>query len=418
MKLCIFEDEKVSNFIPLTWSRPVYLLRCGMTSLAKRISIAYPNMELVYHCRDFLTETVAETTGSAVNVFEDDRYLCINGRVVFGKDIASHIPLDVDNRLYCSNGIEIAAVLSGECVNILNQNAGKLWNFRQMFPGLSVETIEAKAFEYPWDIINTNGDLLSEDFHGRVFESAHSNCSLINKNDWESVHLINESTIAIGTDTILKPGVVLDAENGPIVIGAGSVVMPNAVIEGPVFIGENSLVKAGARIGKGTTIGEYCKVGGEISSSIIHSYSSKQHDGFLGNSYLGQWVNIGAGTNTSNLKNNYKNVKVTVGNKEIDTGSLFLGLIMGDHSKTGINTMFNTGTVVGVSCNIFGGGFPPKYIPSFSWGGSEKLEEYKIGKALETAQHVVSRRKMKLSVAFRSLITYIFENSSGERAKF
>jgi len=157
-------------------------------------------------------------------------------------------------------------------------------------------------------------------------------------------------------------------------------------------------------------------VGGELEETIVHSYSNKQHDGFLGHSYLGMWVNLGADTNNSDLKNNYGNVKVYVDGEMVDSGSMFVGLTMGDHSKSGINTMFNTGTVVGVSCNVYGGGFPPKFIPSFTWGGAEGLVEYRLDKALETARAVMNRRKIDLTAADEKLIRGIFEATAKERA--
>ena len=158
-------------------------------------------------------------------------------------------------------------------------------------------------------------------------------------------------------------------------------------------------------------------MGGEVGSSIIHSYSNKQHEGFLGHSYLGSWINIGADTNNSDLKNNYESITVLLNGKPVDTGSQFVGLIMGDHSKTAINTMFNTGTIVGVSCNIFGAGFPPRYIPSFSWGGSDFLKPYDIGKSLEVANIVMKRRDKNLNLTGEILLRKIFEITAGERSR-
>jgi UDP-N-acetylglucosamine diphosphorylase/glucosamine-1-phosphate N-acetyltransferase len=200
----------------------------------------------------------------------------------------------------------------------------------------------------------------------------------------------------------------LDASKGPIYIGKNAHIMSHAVVQGPSFIGEGSIIKMHAAIYHNTSIGEVCKVGGEVEESIIHSYSNKQHEGFLGHAYLGSWVNIGASTNNSDLKNNYANVDVYINGKHIDSGSQFVGLIMGDHSKTAINTMFNTGTVVGVSCNIFGAGFPAKYIPSFTWGGSDFLRTYHITKSLEVAKIVMKRRGIELSETEEKLLESVF----------
>jgi UDP-N-acetylglucosamine diphosphorylase/glucosamine-1-phosphate N-acetyltransferase len=189
------------------------------------------------------------------------------------------------------------------------------------------------------------------------------------------------------------------------------------LIQGPAFIGKGSVVKAHSSIYHDTSIGEVCKVGGEIEATIIHSYTNKQHDGFLGHSYIGSWVNLGASTNNSDLKNNYSSVSVLIKGKNVDTKSQFVGLIMGDHSKTAINTMFNTGTIVGVSSNIFGSGFPPRYIPSFSWGGSDFIRNYDIEKCLEVARVVLGRRKIQLTQAEEELLRDVYEMTKHEKGK-
>lgn len=418
MKLCIYEDDMYKNFLPLSWTRPVYFLRCGIRSLSDKIEDSFPDLKPAYLCRDYLKDTVIEETDAPVNEFDDDNYLFINGRAVFGKEIALQIPQDRENVIFCSDDREIGAILTPENVKVVKKNAGSSLDFRKLLPDLSVEPIEAEYVEYPWDLLNKNGQEIKRDFEELLSETGSTVGTTLYQDHHGTFQVVNGKNVSIADSAIIKPGVVLDAENGPILISPGAEILANAVIEGPVFIGENSVIKAGARIYGSTSIGESCKVGGEVSTSIIHSFSNKQHDGFLGNSYLGKWVNLGADTNTSNLKNNYKNVTVTIEGKPVDTGTLFLGTIMGDHSRTGINTMLNTGTSVGFCCNIFGGEFPPKYIPSFSWGGSKGLTEYRFEKAMETAQHVVSRRKKKLSLAFERLSEYIFAATAEERAGY
>jgi UDP-N-acetylglucosamine diphosphorylase/glucosamine-1-phosphate N-acetyltransferase len=159
-----------------------------------------------------------------------------------------------------------------------------------------------------------------------------------------------------------------------------------------------------------------CKVGGEVEGAIIHSFSNKQHDGFLGHAYLGMWVNLGADTNNSDLKNNYGTVKVVIDGTQVDTGSMFMGLVMGDHSKSSINSMFNTGTVVGVSSNVFGSGFPPKSVPSFAWGGSEGMTTYEIERALDVARRVMGRRKVELTKAEEAVLRSVFEQTKNARS--
>ncbi|MCZ6704104.1 MAG: transferase, partial [Ignavibacteria bacterium] len=206
-----------------------------------------------------------------------------------------------------------------------------------------------------------------------------------------------------------------DASNGPVYVDENAFIHPNAVIEGPVYIGETVTIKAGASIYENVSIGKLCKIGGEVEDSVLLPYSNKQHAGFIGHSYLGSWVNLGADSNCSDLKNNYGTIKVQLNGKVVDTGSQFLGVIMGDHSKTAINTMFNTGTIVGFSCNIFGIGFPDKYIPSFSWGGSENLSTYELDKSMATAKIVMKRRDEELLPANEKLFENIFKLTTEER---
>ncbi len=194
--------------------------------------------------------------------------------------------------------------------------------------------------------------------------------------------------------------------------------MEGSIIRGPFSLGEHSTLKMGAKIYGPTTIGPFCKAGGEISNSVLFGFSNKGHDGFLGNSVLGEWCNLGADTNNSNLKNNYGIVKMHnyVENKQVSTGLQFCGLVMGDHSKTGINTMLNTGTVVGVCTNIFGGGFPGTFVPDFSWGGVGAMETYKLDKAIEVASRVLERRSLVLNEKDKNILSHIFKLTAGSRA--
>ena len=220
------------------------------------------------------------------------------------------------------------------------------------------------------------------------------------------------------TGAFIVSGAVLDASDGPIYIGRKVRIFPQSTIIGPVCVWDASWIKVGAQIYENTTIGPVCKVGGEVEESIIHGYSNKQHAGFLGHAYLGTWVNLGAGTNNSDLKNNYGTVKVTLGEKQIDTGLQFVGLTMGDHSKSAINSMFNTGTVVGVCSNIFGFGFPPKYVPSFSWGAAgETFTTYGIEKAIDVARRVMARRSIELTATEATLFRRVFDLTSDERRR-
>jgi len=210
---------------------------------------------------------------------------------------------------------------------------------------------------------------------------------------------------------------VMNTSAGPVYIGRDAEIMEGSSVRGPLALCDGSVVKMGSKLYGATTIGPYCKVGGEINNSIFFGYSNKAHDGFLGNAVIGEWCNLGADTNNSNLKNNYASVKLWnyPRNRFIDTGLQFCGLIMGDHSKCGINTMFNTGTVVGVSTNIHGSGFPRNFIPSFSWGGSGGFRVYAIKKALETAEIVMNRRNLPLTGTDIEILSHVFELSKKYR---
>jgi UDP-N-acetylglucosamine diphosphorylase/glucosamine-1-phosphate N-acetyltransferase len=226
-------------------------------------------------------------------------------------------------------------------------------------------------------------------------------------------HLVEPGWIAIGDGSTIGPGAVLDATAGPVLIGSGATVMANAVVMGPAAIGDGSSVKAAARIYGGTSIGPVCKVGGEVAGSVLQSFSNKQHDGFLGHSYVASWVNIGAATDNSDLKNNYGNVWVEIAGEVRDTGLTSVGATIGDHTKTAIGTKLNTGTVIGVFCNVLASGFPPKNIPAFSWGGPDGFVRHDIEKALDTARGVMARRGRKLTAAEERLIRGVYAEKSG-----
>src|SRR6185312_15433765 len=233
---------------------------------------------------------------------------------------------------------------------------------------------------------------------------------------------VSATNTLIGKKIFIEKGAklecaVLNSTSGPIYIGKNAEVMEGAIIKGPFSLGEESTIKAGAKIYGPTTVGPHSKVGGEVNNSVVFGYSNKAHDGFLGNSVIGEWCNLGADTNNSNLKNNYSEVKLWdyAEEKPVSTGLTFCGLIMGDHSKCGINTMFNTGTVVGVSANIYGGNFPPKFVPSFSWGGADGFVTYDIGKALETAERVYERRHKEFNKTEKDIFKEVFSLTSKHR---
>jgi UDP-N-acetylglucosamine diphosphorylase/glucosamine-1-phosphate N-acetyltransferase len=333
--------------------------------------------------------------------------LLLNGRLLATRDLPRAIPMYGEPcRYVAADGTLLALWAEGErLAELLAGRSPVQWG--GVGTELPEKGVEWPLLEWPWELFERNGE--------RITEQA-DRWPLGERPALRGVHLLDEERVFIHERAHVQPGVVLDASAGPIVIDEGATVMANAVIQGPCYVGRGSSVKIGAKIYHGTTIGPLCKVGGEVEESIFHSYSNKQHDGFLGHAYVGSWCNFGADTNNSDLKNNYSSVKLWCDGAWRDTGSLFVGLLMADHAKTGINTSLNTGTVVGVSCNLFGAGLPPKYLPSFSWGGVAGWTEYRVEDALQTAERVMGRRNVPLTGAEAALLRYIFEATASERA--
>jgi UDP-N-acetylglucosamine diphosphorylase/glucosamine-1-phosphate N-acetyltransferase len=264
---------------------------------------------------------------------------------------------------------------------------------------------EVLTVENTWDIFQKNDAAIREDFE-LLTEDRRS--QPIPK----SVNVISPENIFIEEGAKLE-FVTLNASSGPIYIGKDSEIMEGSVIRGPFALCEGAQVKLASKVYGATTVGPHSRIGGEVSNSVLFAYSNKGHDGFLGNSVLGEWCNIGADSNNSNLKNNYEEVKLWSYETEnfAKTGLQFCGLMMGDHSKCGINTMFNTGTVIGVSANIFGSGFPRNFVPSFSWGGASGFSTYITKKAFETARIVMSRRNIEFDEKEQQILEHVFEET-------
>ncbi|MFM2376527.1 MAG: hypothetical protein RLZZ165_1624, partial [Bacteroidota bacterium] len=266
------------------------------------------------------------------------------------------------------------------------------------------------GIRFPWDIFRLNGQCIREDFDHIVARQPHAPVQ-------------DRHSILYGADNVfIAPGVrmraaVINAEDGPVYFGEGVEVQEGALVHGTHAFCDHSVLNMGVKLRGESTVGPYCKVGGEIANSVIQGYSNKGHDGYLGNSVLGYWCNLGADTNTSNLKNNYTEVRVWNYRQErfARTGTLFCGLVMGDHSKCGINTMFNTGTVVGVSANVFGAGYPRNFVPSFSWGGAGGLSTFTLPKAFEVAEAVMGRRNLNLLDTDKAILTEVFARTEKYR---
>lgn len=410
-QLTVVEAAGTESFGPLTDFRAPFELVCGILPLWRKMEMQYDATEVTLLCRESLTNALRRRVPTArVNEWPSGAALLLDGRIIGDAHMPEKIPLDgPDDVVFMQHGAPIAARLGGASMTKLRgvPLPHVLDEAAERFPHEEVDGVHVA--HWPWELVHQNPIELFDDFgllrssdaaplhEGRVDKGAYLECP-------QRIH--------IGRDSRVYPGAVLVADDGPIYIADRVTILPGAVIMGPVAIGEGATIKVHAKIYAGTTIGPVCKVGGEVEETIFHGYSNKQHDGFLGHSYIGEWVNLGAGTNNSDLKNNYSHVRVRIAGREVDTGERFVGLIMGDHTKSGIGTTFNTGSVVGSCCNIFGAGLPPKEIPSFAWGGAaDGFVRYDIERFLKVARIVMGRRKMKLEPEDEQLIRDLYSKA-------
>ena len=276
-----------------------------------------------------------------------------------------------------------------------------------------LEVADARVLAYPWNLIEHSVACIEDDFARTATRGIAPDATV-----HPSAHIVEPELVAIGSKAVIRAGAVIDASDGPVMVAAGAIVMPNATVVGPVAIGAGAVIKAGAVILSGTSVGRVCKVGGEVDETIFADYSNKQHDGFLGHAYVGSWVNIGAATNNSNLKNTYGAVRMWNAGRVRDTGRQFMGVVLGDHSKTGINVVFNTGTVVGFNCNLYASEMPDAFVPSFSWGHGRDIVPYDLEKAIQTAIVVMQRRGVTFTDAHHRLFERLHDivTKSGRNA--
>ncbi len=382
MNVILFDPPAIrENLLPFTFTRPVAKIRVGILTIDEKWAHwlkATPS----FNTQPYLQKKFPLTAGN------DN--LLINGALCPDENIVAAINALDQNQVLIKDKMILAA----------RQN--DIASLADCTPIAYEQTVT--IINHVWEIFQKNASQLKIDFH------------LLTKGR-TSAGIDDKHTIVYGEENIfIEEGVtiraaILNAETGPIYLGKNSMVEEGSIIRGSFSLGEGSSVNIGAKLRGDITVGPFSKVGGEISNSVIFGYSNKAHDGFLGNSVIGEWCNFGADSNTSNLKNNYDNIKLWNHAQQefINTGNQFCGLMMGDHSKCGINTMFNSGTVVDVSSNIFGAGFPRNYIPSFSWGGPGGLATYQFDKALETAARVMKRRGIQLDAIEKEILLYLFD---------
>lgn len=399
MNILLFDTPEARNALkPFSFTRPLAKIRVGIATVEEKwkhhLSGTYSFLTEVYLSKKFALQ-------------EDEENLLINSTICPDKDLVESIKQLKLNEKLVKESTLMAFVCDRATLKKASSNFTGL-NFKKVDFDGTITQIKNK-----WDIFLLNDQEIRKDFQwicqGRTSQTIE-----------------DKHTITYGLPNIfLEEGVsiraaILNAEAGPIYIGKNAVIQEGAIIRGPVAMGEGTQINAGAKIQEATTIGPYAKVGGEIYNSVIFGYSNKAHEGFLGNTVIGEWCNLGAGTNISNLKNSYDKVKVWDYHRDgfVDTRLQFCGVFMGDHSKCGINTMLNSGTVVGVSVNLFGAGFCEQFIPSFTWGGADThTTTYRLNKALEVAENVMNRRSQRLTEEDKYILTHIFRATAIYRIK-
>jgi len=381
MKIQLVDGKHRSHLLPLTYTRPVAELRCGIITIAEK-----------YTKR-------GHEIGYGTEAYLNVKYPSIEAEVLVSGSVCP-----TDAFLEAVAGLSRGqALIQGDELLAFK---GEKWEDEpsEIIPFSGALNLITR----PWDIWSKNASELNLDF------------DLLTKDRFSAP--IDATNTVIGDRVFLEEGAkatasILNATSGPIYLAKNAEIMEGCIVRGGLALGESSALKMGAKIYGATTLGPHCKVGGEVNNSVIIGYSNKGHDGFLGNSALGEWCNLGADTNNSNLKNNYDEVKAWsyVDGRFAKTGQQFCGLIMGDHSKSGINTMFNTGTVVGVSANVYGAGFPRNFIASFTWGGPQGTMEYRIDKALDTADRMMKRRGLEVNEVEKAILEQVYALSAEYR---
>jgi len=387
MNYILFDDYARNNLLPLTFTRPVADLLTGILTIRQKWEF-YLKSETSSLTEDYLSEKYPLVKGA--------HNILINGSILPNQRLADSILKLKPNQALLGNDTIIALHVMGENLDKIGEGDTE-----------GIEELEVKAeftkINYAWDLFSHNARCIADDF------------AMITKGR-KSAPISKSNRVIASENIFVEEGAIfencnLNASEGPIYIGKHAQIWEGASLRGPVSIGDYAVVKMNSIIYPGTTIGAHAKAGGEIENTIIMAYSNKPHLGYLGHSIIGEWCNIAAGTNVANLNNTYKSVKMWnyTQARFIDTGLQFCGLVMGDHSKTGINTSFNTGSVVGVSSNVFGHGFQRNFVSSFMWGGPGGYAGYDILKAIETAGEMFKRRTILFSNIEKEILGKIYE---------
>ncbi|MGC1631311.1 MAG: GlmU family protein [Gelidibacter sp.] len=385
MNYILFDGPFRDNLLPFTYTRPVADIRIGILTIREKWEM---------HLGSTTTTVTEDYLSDKYPMVEMDENVMINASYLPNDELVAMVS-DLKENQAIFKDEDVIAFFTKDAQEDIDFNA---------FDAIEFDGQVIKV-EHTWDIFSKNGEAIQEDFdlvtRGRVSQPISSTNNVLGAHN---VFMEEGASMEFAT---------LNADLGPIYIGKDSVIMEGALIRGPFAICEHSAVKMGAKVYGPTTVGPYCTIGGEVKNAVLFAHSNKGHEGYLGNAVIGEWCNMGADTNCSNLKNNYAEIRIWDYTTEsfARTGLQFCGIMMGDHSKCGINTMFNTATVVGVSANVFGSGFPRTFIPSFSWGGAAGLTTYLTKKAFEVAEVVMARRQLELTDEDKAILEHVFELS-------
>lgn len=394
MNLIFFDGAERVHLLPFTFTRPCAELRIGILTIREKWQARFPQSSCYYHTQPYLHKKFP------LLVHEGD--LLINGTICPNSQLVNEITALKQGEALVQNDLLIAACLTS--AKELDEE-----NIKAHYVCKNTASVEHIQVKRVWDIFSQNGKAIEEDFE--LLTKGRTSAALNDTN-----RTVNPERIFVEEGARVDFAII-NASSGPVYIGKDTEIMEGTIIRGPFALCEHAGTKIGAKIYGPTTVGPYCKVGGEVNNSVLMAYSNKGHDGFLGNSVIGEWCNLGADTNNSNLKNNYQEVKIWsyASERFVKTGMQFCGLMMGDHSKAGINTMFNTGTVVGVAANIFGPGFPRNYIPSFAWGGAGGFDTFQLPKVFEMAKAMCDRRKVEFTKEDEEILEHIFQETQKNR---
>jgi UDP-N-acetylglucosamine diphosphorylase/glucosamine-1-phosphate N-acetyltransferase len=393
MNYILFDDHSRNNLLPLTFMRPVAEIRVGILTIREKWEM---------YLKTKTSTLTEEYLSQKYPIVREEENILINGSICPTPEIVKEImELKPNQTLVSADSIIAFHLKSDELDDASDMDLSGIDEFET--------NARLIKLSHPWDVFRYNDEAIRDDYKLLTKDRKSKKLSKTNR-------IVGEENIFVEEGARVEFA-ILNASTGPIYIGKEAEIMENSVIRGPFALCDHGVVKMAAKIYGATTVGPWSKVGGEINNSVIFGYSNKAHDGFLGNSVIAEWCNLGADTNTSNLKNSYDNVKLWNYPKStfVDTGLQFCGLIMGDHSKTGINTMFNTGTVVGVNSNVFGGGFQRNFVPSFSWGGSPGFKIFNINKAMEVAEAVYARRDKVFDETERDIMVQVFDITASNR---